>query len=208
MITSTSAQKLNCGGNYQIVFKIGATVKNVGKGPASCGDEVGNSCSPQKILAATMAKRIALTVPKRRTASANCLGMLMSRSASAHSAVPAANAGTLAAGPAAVPDISTASAIRSGRNFSAWIGLVPKQHSSGGKDRLGTISKQGDRYLRGLFVAGALALAPLPTLHSLSFLISSHLNARQLNVKKSSVRMSLRSPKAAAVPLNDRSTDG
>jgi len=36
---------------------------------------------------------------------------------------------------------------RSGRNFSAWIGLVPKQHSSGGKDRLGSISKQGDRYL-------------------------------------------------------------
>ena len=39
------------------------------------------------------------------------------------------------------------SAFRSGRNFSAWIGLVPKQHSSGGKNRLGSISKQGDRYL-------------------------------------------------------------
>ena len=49
-------------------------------------------------------------------------------------------------------------AFRSGRNFSAWIGLVPKQHSSGGKNRLGGISKQGDRYLRGLFVAGALAV--------------------------------------------------
>ena len=47
---------------------------------------------------------------------------------------------------------------RSGRNFSAWIGLVPKQHSSGGKDRLGSISKQDDRYLRSLFVAGALAV--------------------------------------------------
>ena len=45
-----------------------------------------------------------------------------------------------------------------GRNFSAWIGLVPKQHSSGGKDKLGSISKQGDRYLRSLFVAGALAV--------------------------------------------------
>jgi transposase len=44
---------------------------------------------------------------------------------------------------------------RSGRNFSAWIGLVPKQYSSGGKNRLGGISKQGDRYLRGLFVAVA-----------------------------------------------------
>jgi hypothetical protein len=36
--------------------------------------------------------------------------------------------------------------------------LVPKQHSSGGKDRLGSISKQGDRYLRSLFVAGALSV--------------------------------------------------
>jgi transposase len=35
---------------------------------------------------------------------------------------------------------------------------VPRQHSSGGKDRLGSISKQGDRYLRGLFTAGALAV--------------------------------------------------
>jgi len=47
---------------------------------------------------------------------------------------------------------------RAGRNFLAWIGLVPKQHSSGGKDRLGSISKQGDRYLRSLFMAGALAV--------------------------------------------------
>src|SRR3989440_6045472 len=46
---------------------------------------------------------------------------------------------------ASVPDPK---AFRSGRNFSAWIGLVPKQHSSGGKDKLGSISKQGDRYLR------------------------------------------------------------
>jgi transposase len=49
-------------------------------------------------------------------------------------------------------------AFRSGRHFSAWVGLVPKQHSSGGKDRLGGISKKGDRYLRSLFVAGALAV--------------------------------------------------
>jgi transposase len=48
---------------------------------------------------------------------------------------------------------------QSGRNFSAWIGLVPKQHSSGGKERPASISKQGDRYLRSLFVAGALAAA-------------------------------------------------
>jgi transposase len=54
---------------------------------------------------------------------------------------------------------------RAGRNFSAWIGLVPKQHSSGGKDRLGSISKQGDRYLRCLFVAGALAVIRYAKIH-------------------------------------------
>jgi len=59
---------------------------------------------------------------------------------------------------ALVASIADPKAFRSGRNFSAWIGLVPKQHSSGGKDRLGSISKQGDRYLRSLFTAGALAV--------------------------------------------------
>ena len=59
---------------------------------------------------------------------------------------------------ALVACVADPKAFRSGRNFSAWIGLVPKQHSSGGKDRLGSISKQGDRYLRSLFMAGALAV--------------------------------------------------
>ena len=63
---------------------------------------------------------------------------------------------------ASVPDPK---AFRSGRNFSAWIGLVPKQHSSGGKDRLGSISKQGDRYLRSLFTAGALAVIRYAKIH-------------------------------------------
>ena len=40
----------------------------------------------------------------------------------------------------------------------AWIGLVPKQHSTGGKERLGSITKQGNRYLRWLLVAGAMAV--------------------------------------------------
>jgi transposase len=59
---------------------------------------------------------------------------------------------------ALVASIADPKAFRSGRDFSAWIGLVPKQHSSGGRDRLGSISKQGDRYLRSLFMAGALAV--------------------------------------------------
>ena len=66
---------------------------------------------------------------------------------------------------ALVASVADPKAFRSGRNFSAWIGLVPKQHSSGGKDRLGSISKQGDRYLRGLFVAGALAVIRYAKLH-------------------------------------------
>ena len=59
---------------------------------------------------------------------------------------------------ALVASIADPKAFRSGRDFSAWIGLVPKQHSSGGRDKLGSISKQGDRYLRSLFMAGALAV--------------------------------------------------
>jgi transposase len=45
-----------------------------------------------------------------------------------------------------------------GRDFSAWVGLVPKQNSSGGKEKLDSITKRGDRYLRSLFTAGALAV--------------------------------------------------
>src|SRR5438874_11051222 len=44
---------------------------------------------------------------------------------------------------------------RSGRDFAAWIGLVPRQESSGGKHKLGSISKRGDRYLRRILVVGA-----------------------------------------------------
>jgi transposase len=66
---------------------------------------------------------------------------------------------------ALVATVADPKAFRSGRNFSAWIGLVPKQHSSGGKDKLGSISKQGDRYLRSLFTAGALAVIRYAKIH-------------------------------------------
>jgi transposase len=66
---------------------------------------------------------------------------------------------------ALVASVADPKSFRSGRNFSAWIGLVPKQHSSGGKDRLGSISKQGDRYLRSLFVIGALAVIRYAKIH-------------------------------------------
>ena len=66
---------------------------------------------------------------------------------------------------ALVGSVADPKVFRSGRNFSAWVGLVPKQHSSGGKERLGSISKQGDRYLRGLFVIGALAVIRYAKIH-------------------------------------------
>ncbi len=56
---------------------------------------------------------------------------------------------------ASIPDPSV---FRSGRDLSAWIGLVPKQNSTGGKERLGSISKAGNRYLRKLLVIGALSV--------------------------------------------------
>jgi transposase len=66
---------------------------------------------------------------------------------------------------ALVASVADPKSFRSGRNFSAWIGLVPKQHSSGGKERLGGISKQGDRYLRSLFTVGALAVIRYAKIH-------------------------------------------
>src|SRR5262245_8904893 len=49
-------------------------------------------------------------------------------------------------------------AFRSGRDFAAWVGLVPRQDSTGGRRKLGPISKQGDRYLRRILVVGAHAV--------------------------------------------------
>ena len=59
---------------------------------------------------------------------------------------------------ALVAEVGDWKAFSSGRNLAAWIGLVPKQHSTGGKERLGGISKQGNRYLRWLLVTGAMAV--------------------------------------------------
>lgn len=56
---------------------------------------------------------------------------------------------------AAVPDPSF---FKSAREFSAWLGLVPKQNSSGGKERMGRISKQGNRYIRKLLIIGATSM--------------------------------------------------
>jgi transposase len=59
---------------------------------------------------------------------------------------------------ALVAEISDWKAFSSGRGLAAWIGLVPKQHTTGGRDKLGSITKQGNRYLRWLLVNGAMAV--------------------------------------------------
>ena len=56
---------------------------------------------------------------------------------------------------ATVPDPQV---FRTGRSLSAWLGLVPRQHSSGGKERLGGITKAGDTYLRKMLFVGAMAV--------------------------------------------------
>src|SRR5439155_20639220 len=66
---------------------------------------------------------------------------------------------------ALVASVGDPRAFRSGSNFSAWVGLVPKQNSSGGKEKLGNISKRGHRYLRSLFTTGPLAVIRYAKIH-------------------------------------------
>lgn len=66
---------------------------------------------------------------------------------------------------ATVATVTDPMAFRSGREYAAWIGLVPRQNSTGGKQRLGGISKQGDRYLRRLYIVGAMAVIRQARVH-------------------------------------------
>ena len=59
---------------------------------------------------------------------------------------------------ALVASIADPKAFRSGRQMAAWIGLVPKQNSSGGREKLGGVTKAGDRYLRSMLMIGALSV--------------------------------------------------
>jgi transposase len=70
--------------------------------------------------------------------------------------IPGVGAVTAAAITALAPAATT---FRRGRDFAAWIGLTPLQHSTGGKDRLGRISRMGDRTIRRLLIIGASAVA-------------------------------------------------
>jgi transposase len=57
-----------------------------------------------------------------------------------------------------VASVADPTVFKTGRDLAAWIGLVPKQNSSGGKERLGSISRAGNRYLRQMLVVGAMAV--------------------------------------------------
>ena len=63
---------------------------------------------------------------------------------------------------ASLPDPSL---FKSGRDFAAFLGLTPRQNSSGGKDKLGAINKKGDRYLRKQLVLGATSLLRVAAKH-------------------------------------------
>jgi transposase len=59
---------------------------------------------------------------------------------------------------ATVAAIGHGAAFRKGREFAAWLGLIPRQHSTGGRTQLGSISKRGNVYLRRMFIHGARAM--------------------------------------------------
>src|SRR5204862_1406041 len=67
---------------------------------------------------------------------------------------------------AIVATVGNARDFRSGRQFAAWLGLTPRQHSSGGKTRLGHITKRGDAYLRCLLVQGARSVLHTASRHA------------------------------------------
>ena len=67
---------------------------------------------------------------------------------------------------AIVATVGNARDFKNGRQFAAWLGLTPRQHSSGGKSRLGHITKRGDAYLRGLLVQGARAVLHTAARHA------------------------------------------
>ena len=66
---------------------------------------------------------------------------------------------------AIVATVGDAREFKNGRQFAAWIGLVPGQYSTGGRPRLGHISKRGDAYLRNLLVQGARSVLQSAAAH-------------------------------------------
>ena len=87
-----------------------------------------------------------------------CCIIARTRRASGYESIPGIG---LMGATAIVATVTDPKAFRSGRDMAAWIGLVPRQDSTGGKQKLGPISKQGDRYLRRILVVGAHSVLKL-----------------------------------------------
>jgi len=121
-------------------------------------DGEGDEALPELVLPALrlMARQIADANEKIEALEKTIVAQHRSNEASLRLAsIPGIGPLTASAITAAVSD---ASAFKSGRQFAAWLGLVPRQNSTGGKDRLGGITKAGDRYIRRLLVIGATGL--------------------------------------------------
>ena len=91
---------------------------------------------------------------------------------------------------ATVPD---ATIFKRGRDFAAWIGIVSREDSTGGKQRLGPISKQGDRYLRRILIVGAFAVLRRARVHPEKYPWVTQLLARK-------------PPKVVAVAIANKTT--
>lgn len=98
-----------------------------------------------------------LTLNQRIEDQENCFNMLVSRSHNAKKIMKVAGIGPITA-TAVIASIGKGEQFDKGRDFAAWLGLVPSQYSTGGKPRLGRITKRGDKYLRTLLVHGARAV--------------------------------------------------
>lgn len=138
-------------GEFGIVVAKG--IHNVGRLIAAC-DKAGLPAPARKALnmladqlIETQKKIEALTADIRADASA-------SEAAQRLQTIPGIGPITASALISTLPDIAD---FKSGRDLSAWLGLTPKPHSTGGKERLGRISKMGNRYLRRLLYLGAIA---------------------------------------------------
>lgn len=138
-------------GEFGIVIPNG--IQNVGRVIEACdhADLPAATSKALNLLADQLldvrVKIAALTVDLQNDASGN-------EAAQRLQTIPGIGPITASAFVASPPDISD---FRSARDLSAWLGLTPQPHSSGGKERLGRISKQGNRYLRRLLYLGAIA---------------------------------------------------
>ncbi len=126
-------------------------IHNVDRLLAAAGDAPNAARPALDLLAAQLRDtRARIATVTGRIAAAQAEDALARRLAG----IPGVGVLTASAVAAATPEVD---AFRSGRDYAAWLGLTPKPHSTGGKERLGRISKAGDRYLRRLLYLGAMA---------------------------------------------------